>query len=511
MKFLRFFSLITAFLLLTVSSPDAIFAGETAVPAFSALSTIRTDTQEAATSSGTPDSSKLRVPAEEGSSDPAAGKKAELIEAFKPLAPSVAQQQCLVKKAPDLIFPETLEVRRHGSDQFFPIPISWEAAPAFDSEKCGTYTFAPQLPQDYEAAGETTPPVITVTVCRQETSVSGLSKKLTKRSRSSLSDTIKISPAYGRRVQIQIQSGGKWITKKTYTLAKDADASLKLQYPDTWWKLPVSSWRLQIPASAEGEAYTSPTVTVTARRHYQNPSKYIQIKDSISLKHSGAYKLCPGYMGLKVRKVNDYFHIGSKYWPRYTSLTQSKVKAFQRKNKLPATGIVDRKTWIKMGFSETSWSRLGAYVSPIQVNPSSTKKEHIEAMIRTAKKYLGSDYVVGASGKPSQGADCSGLVMQGLYAAGVDPYPVSCVRHSKAGYEYESRNLWTNKKFKSIPYTKKQRGDLIFYKGRGGAIIHVAIYLGNGKVIESWPNKVVIWPIKNSHRSMVAGVKRVFN
>lgn len=164
-----------------------------------------------------------------------------------------------------------------------------------------------------------------------------------------------------------------------------------------------------------------------------------------------------------------------------------------------------------MGFSETSWSRPGAYVSPIQVNPSSTKKEHIEAMIRTAKKYLGSDYVVGASGKPSQGADCSGLVMQGLYAAGVDPYPVSCVRHSKAGYEYESRNLWTNKKFKSIPYTKKQRGDLIFYKGRGGAIIHVAIYLGNGKVIESWPNKVVIWPIKNSHRSMVAGVKRVFN
>ena len=92
-------------------------------------------------------------------------------------------------------------------------------------------------------------------------------------------------------------------------------------------------------------------------------------------------------MGLKVRKVNRYFHIGSKYWPRYTRQTRQKVKAFQRRKKLKATGVVDLKTWRKMGFSKKSWKTLGAYVSPIKVNPSSTKKQHIDAMINTAKKY----------------------------------------------------------------------------------------------------------------------------
>ena len=164
-----------------------------------------------------------------------------------------------------------------------------------------------------------------------------------------------------------------------------------------------------------------------------------------------------------------------------------------------------------MGFSESSWYNLGAYVSPIIVDPSSTKKDHIDAMISTAKKYLGSNYVVGASGKPRQGADCSGLIMQALYASGIDPYPVSCVRHSKPGYEFESRNIWKNKKLKTASYTKKKRGDLIFYQGPSGAINHIAIYLGGGKVIESWPNKVVIQPIKNGRRSRIKGVKRVFN
>jgi cell wall-associated NlpC family hydrolase len=188
-----------------------------------------------------------------------------------------------------------------------------------------------------------------------------------------------------------------------------------------------------------------------------------------------------------------------------------KVKNFQKKKKLKVTGIVDKKTWLKMGFSEKSWNNLGAYASPIRVNPSSTKKDHIEAMISRAYDYLGSDYVVGASGTPAQGADCSGIVMQAMYAAGVSLDPIGAVRHSKRGYEYESRNMWASKKLKTVPYSSRKRGDLIFYQGRGGAVIHVAIYLGNGKVIESWPNKVVIWPIKNSHRSNIKGVKRVFN
>ena len=216
-------------------------------------------------------------------------------------------------------------------------------------------------------------------------------------------------------------------------------------------------------------------------------------------------------MGLKVRKVQQKLGMSKTYKAIIGPVTISKIKAFQKKNRLKQTGEVDYKTWKKMGLSDDDWNNLGAYVSPIQVDENSTKKDCIETMISRAYDYLGTEYIVGASGKPGQGVDCSGLVMQALYAAGINPSPVNVIRHSQPGYEYESRNLFNSKKFKKISYKNRKRGDLIFYSNSNGVIIHIAIYLGNDKVIESWPNKVVVWPIKNSHRSRIAGVRRVFN
>ena len=434
-----------------------------------------------------------------------------IIEEFSALPASQASQTITIGSGKKPALPSSVSVRLQGQTDFLSLDVSWTSDQEADLSKAGTFQYTARLPEGYALAEGVSLPAISVKVVKAATSVSGLKKSLKKKSRSSLSDQITVSPAYGRTVKLQMKKSGHWVTKKTFTLSNTKSSSLKITYPKDWWKVTSSSWRVVIPESSKGKSWTSSTITIKTQRYYQNPSKYVQIKDKITLRDSGGYNLRTGYMGLKVLKVNRYFKIGNKYWPRYTSQTKSRVKAFQRKKKLKVTGVVNKATWLKMGFSESSWYNLGAYVSPIKVNPSSTKKQHIEAMIARAKDYLGSDYVVGASGKPSQGADCSGLVMQALYAAGVDPYPVSSVRHSKPGYEYESRNLWKSKKFKSVPYTKKKRGDLIFYKGRGGAIIHIAIYLGNGKVIESWPNKVVIWPIKNSHRSRIAGVKRVFN
>lgn len=434
-----------------------------------------------------------------------------LIQEIKPFSDAEAHQTVVAGCENTLNLPLTLSVRFQGQTDFVKIPVTWN----FDSKavcaKPGSFEYIPEISHEYQLQVGLSLPAIHLDIIKASTSVSGLAKNFKKKSRSTLSDEITVTSPCGRTLKIQLKTNGRWITKKTYQLNTLKQQTLKITYPTDWWKITSSSWRIIIAEGETAEAYTSPMITIKTIRYYQNPSDCIQIKDTITLRHSGAYNLNTGYMGLKVRQVNRYFHIGNKYWPRYTIQTKSRVRTFQRKKKLKVTGVVDKTTWLKMGYSKKSWYTLGAYVSPIRVNPSSTKKEHIEAMISTAKEYLGSDYVVGASGKPSQGADCSGLVMQALYAAGVDPYPVSCVRHSKPGYEYESRNLWKNKKFKSIPYTKKKRGDLIFYSGRGGAIIHIAIYLGNGKVIESWPNKVVIWPIKNSHRSRIAGVKRVFN
>lgn len=448
--------------------------------------------------------------AEPSPADPPEDHQKCVIAEIKPLAQEIAVQKLKAGSDKDPFLPAALSVRLENQEELSDLPVQWTCEPAFHKDTCGTYIYSPTLPEEYSLAEGISLPQIQVQVVKAETIVKGLLLKHKVKSRSKLTDKITVSPALGRKVRLQLKSKGKWVTKKTYTLGQSKSASLTMEYSKDWWTLPSSSWRVVVSESEEADGFTSSVITVTTKRYYQNPSAYIQIQDAIKLKGSSGYNLGIGHMGLRVRKVNSYFHMGNRYFPRYTAATKSKVRAFQKKRGLKATGNVNLATWKAMGFSENSWYTLGAYVSPIKVNPSSTRKDHIEAMISTAKKYLGSDYVVGASGKPKEGADCSGLVMQGLYAAGVDPYPVSCLRHSKPGYEYESRNLWANKKFKSVPYTKKQRGDLVFYRSQAGAIIHVAIYLGNGKVIESWPNKVVIWPIKNSHRNRIAGIKRVF-
>ncbi|MEG0292448.1 MAG: NlpC/P60 family protein [Anaerovoracaceae bacterium] len=253
-----------------------------------------------------------------------------------------------------------------------------------------------------------------------------------------------------------------------------------------------------------------PEIIVYVSRAYQNPSKYYQIQDDIKLRESGGYKLNIGYMGQKVYYVNKYFGIGNKYWPRYTTLTKSKVKDFQKKKGLKATGVVDEKTWLKMGYSKSNWVKLGGYASKVMINGASTKEDCIEAMISRAKDYIGDNYVVGSSAAPGKGVDCSGLVMQALFAAGIDPYPITPVRHAKPGYEYESRNMWESKKLKTVSYSDRKRGDLIFYHNGYGTVIHVAIYLGKNKVIDSWPNSVAIRTLTDGSRSHIKGVKRVF-
>ena len=256
-----------------------------------------------------------------------------------------------------------------------------------------------------------------------------------------------------------------------------------------------------------------------ADRVYQNPAQYYQISNSSVNLGKADYNLSYGYMGLKVAKVIQKLGVnGGRYQgmntaARYTYSVQEKVQIFQRKNGLPITGVVDLNTWLAMGLSESDWYNLGAYASPNEITPISTRSDCIETMIGLAYDYMGTPYVVGASGAPGQGVDCSGLVMQALFAAGLDVSPINPVRHSYPGYEYESANMWASSKFMHVPYSQRQRGDLIFYSNSSGRVIHVAIYLGNNQVIESWCepyNRVIVSPVITSFHGRVKGVARPF-
>ena len=339
------------------------------------------------------------------------------------------------------------------------------------------------------------------------TKVTGLNTNITKTAGQSLSDKITVEAAYGRNVKLQMYntSTKKWETKATFKTKNEETSEVSLKYPAVWYNQVSSKWRVVIDAKEELKPYTSKEIKITAKRVYENPAGYIQLKEKITVS-GGGRDLVKGTMGLRVAKVQRKLGMG-RIWEKVDTKTMEKVKTFQRKNGLKATGVVDLKTWKKLGFSESDWYNLDAYVTPVKTKLTATRKDLIEQMIATAESYLGTEYVVGAAGKPGTGIDCSGLVMQALYSIGIDPAPVSVTRHTQPGYEYESRNLWKFSSLKTV--SKPQRGDLVFYQNKQGVIIHVAIYLGNDRVIESWPEKVVNLPLKHPSRPYIKGYKRV--
>lgn len=250
---------------------------------------------------------------------------------------------------------------------------------------------------------------------------------------------------------------------------------------------------------------------LTVVKPYQNPKQYHQIHYT-QVKPYGqvGYTVKRGYEGIKtyliMKRLGTYN--GYNY---YNTATWYAVRRFQASHHLKVTGNVDQKTWTKLGLGAKLFKQIDSYTAPLGAQAWEGRKAHIEAMIKQAYKYLGHPYLVGSSSMTRYGTDCSGLVIQSLYAGGISPVPVSAIGHAHPGNEWNSRNLWADKKLKRVSYASRKRGDLVFYYQPGTRTIwHVAIYLGNNMVIESWPPRIMVQPIVNGQRNIVAGIKRPF-
>ena len=244
---------------------------------------------------------------------------------------------------------------------------------------------------------------------------------------------------------------------------------------------------------------------------YQNPSWMYQINYS-QIQPSGpvGHNIGPGYEGIKTQLVKD--RIGTGYQHNtYTTADAYRVMSVQRAHGLPATGWVDYNTWVALGLPADQWTSIDSYVAPLGAGAGASRQDHIEAMIRQAYQYMGKPWLAGCSSSPAYGVDCSGLVMQALYAGGINPTSCSSIYHGFPGNEWNSRNLFADPHFMNVSYNDRQRGDLVFYYQPGTHTIwHVAIYLGNNQVIESWPPRVMVQPIVNGQRNVIAGIRRVF-
>ena len=112
------------------------------------------------------------------------------------------------------------------------------------------------------------------------------------------------------------------------------------------------------------------------------------------------------------------------------------------------------------------------HIAPLESINKQDENELREALVATAKEYLGVQYRWG--GRTHMGVDCSGLCFN--------------------AYRFNGINIWRDADFeksenlRKINYHEAKPGDLLFFEG------HIAMYIGNGEIIHSSSSqgKVVI-------------------
>lgn len=126
------------------------------------------------------------------------------------------------------------------------------------------------------------------------------------------------------------------------------------------------------------------------------------------------------------------------------------------------------------------------YVTPSRIAIDATRDDCVNAFIQRAYEYVGTRYIEPYSTAPGGAVDCSGFVLQCLYATGMDMGIYNPYNHRWLAWQtYNSMNWYNNGTFMPVSVDGMQRGDVIYYRG------HIAIYLGGGRMIDSWPNQGV--------------------
>ena len=104
------------------------------------------------------------------------------------------------------------------------------------------------------------------------------------------------------------------------------------------------------------------------------------------------------------------------------------------------------------------------------VGDSSSSSDIHSKIVSYALKFVGNPYVWGGESL-TRGADCSGFV-QAIYADFGYRIPrTSREQAASAG--------------KKVSESELQKGDLIFYSNSSGTVNHVAMYIGNGKIVQA--------------------------
>ena len=119
---------------------------------------------------------------------------------------------------------------------------------------------------------------------------------------------------------------------------------------------------------------------------------------------------------------------------------------------------------------------------------SSTKQSRRSQLVNYALQFVGNRYVWGGTSL-TNGVDCSGFTMRVMEKFGVS-LPHYSGSQAQMGKKVSSANM--------------QPGDLIFYAGSNGKVNHVAIYIGNGRIVHAASRRSGIKTSTWNYRTPVA-------
>lgn len=125
------------------------------------------------------------------------------------------------------------------------------------------------------------------------------------------------------------------------------------------------------------------------------------------------------------------------------------------------------------------------YRTESRIPYNATRNQIVNAIVTRALEYVGTPYIWDYSCAPGLGVDCAGLVMQALYAAGMDLSPMNPWDHYySAGHDQYANYMRNYGRFQRVSFADRQPGDLILTNG------HVSLYIGGDRIVEAYSPRV---------------------